>query len=437
MKMWIRNNLFSKLWIDGKITFSGIADWLLFSFFIFPTTFGIRLVFFDLTAFRFFIIIIMYMILKSPRKREEFWDVIRHCKNLYFIGAYIFVVAYTNLYHGEINQTLYWSINGVLLFLVLSYLIQYHYGVELFIKRIKAYTWILCIISPLELVLGFAPFTLLDILDKGIQTSTRFGSIRIMGNCTTNNGYGLYLLMLLSIICIDYKRKKVDIINNLLLIVLVLLNILLTGARLATGLVILLLVLLTLFTNKKEMKKLLIIEGVLVVLALGILVMFQNVSLFSGIIRTLLTAVDTILNTSYSVAYGADETILYNSSYYRALLYQNTILGDWLNPWLGRGANYSFRMYVEGYYIYSIDNFYVVQYIYYAWPGLITWFVMSLAFFENALCMRKNIAKALAAGMVAYFIGLWYLDHLQTFPFMFAVFALIYSLHRESNRGDI
>lgn len=435
--MWIRNNLFSKLWIDGKITFSGIADWLLFSFFIFPTTFGIRLVFFDLTAFRFFIIIIMYMILKSPRKREAFWDVIRHCKNLYFIGAYIFVVAYTNLLHGEINQTLYWSINGVLLFLVLSYLIQYHYGVELFLKRIKAYTWILCIVSPLELVLGVAPFTLLDTLDKGIQTVERFGSVRIVGNCTTNNGYGLYLLILLSIVCIDYKRKKVDIINNLSLIALVLLNILLTGARLATGLVILLLVLLTLCTNKKEMKKLFIIEGGLIILALGILVIFQDISFFSGIIRTLLTAVDSILNTSYSVTYGADETVLYNSTYYRELLVKNTILGDWLNPWFGRGANDSFGMYVEGYHIYSCDNFYVVQYIRYAYPGLITWFAMSLMFFKDALCMKKNITMALASGIVVYFIGLWYLDHLQTFPFMFAVFALIYSLHREHNRGEI
>ncbi len=434
MVAWIRNNLFSKLWIDGKVSFSGIADLLLFSFFVLPTSFGVRLVFFDLTSFRFFVIIIMYMILKSERKRGEFWEVIKYCKNLYFVGAYIFVVGYTNLLHGEINQTIYWSINGALLFLLISYLIQYHYGMELFIKRIRAYAWILCVLSPLELVLGFSPFTLLDTLNKNIGSTTRFGSIRILGNCTTNNGYGLYLLILLSIVCIDYKRREMNIKKNMLLILMIAVNVFLTGARLATGLVVLELALLTLCVNKNKLGKTILIE--LGILSTGILILFafRNVGAFEGVIRTILTAVDTVLGTSYSVAYGADSGTLYNSTYYRELLYKNTIFSDWLNPWFGRGANYSFRMYIEGYYIYSCDNFYVAQYIGYAWPGLITWFVMSLAFFKDALMMRKNIALALATGIFVYFIGLWYLDHLQTFPFMFAVFAIIYSLKRESIR---
>lgn len=55
--------------------------------------------------------------------------------------------------------------------------------------------------------------------------------------------------------------------------------------------------------------------------------------------------------------FGADAHMLYNSSHYRELLWENTILGDWLNPWLGRGGNYRFGMYIDGYRIFLLIIF--------------------------------------------------------------------------------
>lgn len=417
----------------GKLSYHGIADWFLVSVFVLPMYFGVRLVFFDLTPLRFFEVLLIICIMKNNIRRQNFINLMKKCPNNVWIGAYLIVVVYTNLIHLSINTVIYWITNGVLLIFCIAYLVVYEYGINGFLFKLRKYTWILCILSPMEIFLGKSPFAFLDTLGK-VATSERFESVRISGNLTVANGYAMYLMILFPIICYDLQERKINMGKNKWLLGLIAINILLTGSRLTVGTLVLGVVVCFFAQNKGLIKKQLIIIMILIPIVCWLIYVFRNVSLIRGLIRTMLSTVDEILGTNYAIRYGADATTLYNSSYYRELLWKNTIGGGWLNPFLGKGGNYHFGMYVDGYRIFSIDNFYVYQYITYAWPGVITWLIMSLSFLKTmAIKIKKNnyaLGKVLGVSFVCYFISLWYLDQLQTFQMMMSIFGMSYGISK-------
>ncbi|MCD7817471.1 MAG: hypothetical protein LUH07_00230 [Lachnospiraceae bacterium] len=223
---------------DKKITFSGVADWYVFSLFVLPSYFGIRMVFFDLTAVRFFEVLLLLGIYVNKKRRADFIALIKRCPNIIFIALYSFVLIYTDLYRRSISSILYWLMNCVLVLFCVAYLIVYEYVLEEFVKKVRKCAWIIAAVSPLELVIGKPPFSFLDTLNKSIS-SERFGNTRIMGNCSTTNGYAMYLMILLPLFCYDWEKKRIDIGKNKFLIALIGLNIFLTGSRLTVGTLIL------------------------------------------------------------------------------------------------------------------------------------------------------------------------------------------------------
>lgn len=340
------------------------------------------------------------------------------------------IVIGTNLIHPSLSTIFYWVTNVVLVIYLIAYLIVYEYGIELFLEKIRKCVWIIVCVSPLELVIGKSPFSLLDTLGKSSVTS-RFGSARIMGNCSTANGYAMFLMILLPLLCYDWKKNRINLGKNTGLLALMALNIFLTGSRLTIGTLILGLVLCFFAQPRLQLKKSLLFCVFIIPIIGMILYVFRDVSFFQGILRTFFSALDEVLGTNYSVQFGADAQMLYNSSYYRELLWKNTVLGDWLNPWIGRGGSYNFGMYIEGYRIFSVDNFYVGQYITYAIPGVITWLLMSISFLCDMIAcfLKKNmLGFALAVSFICYYISLWYLDQLQTYPCMAALFGVIYGV---------
>lgn len=433
---WLNYNrrlLFCRLIYPGfRISFSGLADCFLFSLFLMPSYFGVRLAFFDLTAVRFFELLLLCCIWKNRERRQTFTNLIRTCDHTPWIFAYFTVVVYTNLIHPSIGTIFYWLMNGVFVFYISAYLLTEEYGEKIFCKKFRLYVGILTLLSPLEVVIGQSPFQVLNTLGKGIADNTRFGSLRIHGPCTTSNGFSMVLCMLLPIVCYDEKRNRVDILKHWFLAVLVIINIFLTGARLAVGIMILELGACYIVQRKGSLARVTTILLVAIPVLIVFLVAFRNVSFVRSILCTLFSAVDEILDTNFAASFGADATILSNSSEYRKVLFQETILGTWLNPLLGRGGNYRFHMFAGGFNMVSVDNYYVGQYITYAWPGLITWFVMSMSFLWKAVVhwirTRNQLMWLLIVSIVCYFISLWYLDQLQTFPIMLAVFALEYDI---------
>ena len=79
-------------------------------------------------------------------------------------------------------------------------------------------------------------------------------------------------------------------------------------------------------------------------------------------------------------------------------------------------------------YIHSIDNYYVAQYIKYAYPGLISYVVFIVisivTLLRNGLRYRCGLLIVIAIGITVYFVNLWWVDALQTLKFMYVYLAL-------------
>ncbi len=413
----------------GIFKFKHAAMGFLLGVFFFPSYFGIN-VGFDLTVLRIFEIILFVMIYQNKIRWKQFLNLVKNCKQNIWIALYFIVVCYTNIIRGfAINGIFYTFFNWICVFYLMYYLIQYEWGVTKFIKYLKVIVIAVCIISLLELVIGRPPFAFLDLVGKS-STNSRFGSIRIMGNCTTTNGFGLYLMLLMPICAYDEKLQRIDMLKNKWSVLLIVITAFMTGSRLAVGAAVLEMILLIVFSPKGIRGKTIIFGTLLLVIIFVVAFALQNVSFFRSLLMTFFSAVDEVLGTQLSVKYGADMTALYNSSNYRELLLQHTFSADWLNPLLGKGVNSGFGIYIPeiNFALYSTDNYYVGQYIMYAYPGLVLWIVMSLSFaFEivkKVFKQKSTLCMAILISSIGYFVSLWYLDQLQTFPVMMALFAL-------------
>lgn len=411
----------------GIFKFKHAAMFFLLGVFFFPSYFGIN-VGFDLTVLRLFEIILLVMIYNNKIRLNQFIILIKNCKQNIFIALYFFIICYTNILRSmNITGIINVLTNWIIVFYLMLYLIKYEFGVKRFIKYIKIILWAICIVSILELFIGFPPFSLLDTLGKS-STNSRFGLTRLMGHCTTTNGFGLYLMLLLPVAAYDEEKKQIDIIGNKWLVILVVACGLLTGSRLAAGAAILEIFLLVVFSPKKARRKIIVYGALLFVAIFAITFLLQDIPFFKSLLITLFSAVDEVLGTEISVKYGADPDALFNSTHYRELMWRGVFLQNWLNPILGQGADYKFAMFIDHCLIQSLDNYYVGQYVAYGYPGLVAWFIMALSFlpnmFRNTINKTGPICMVIIVSFFGYFISLWYLDQLQTFPIMMTLFAL-------------
>jgi len=418
-----------KLFINGCLTFFGVADWFLFGLFVAPTYFGVRAFFFDLTLLRLFEVLLLIMILRNKRRAKDLWGVVTRCRYWPWMALFFAIVFATNLYRLSVNTIMYWLTDALLPFILCSYLILYEYGIERFLNKIKRFVLIVTVISPLQLIIKYPPFLVLNTLNKELRLKERYGYQRLMGNCTVSNGYGLALLLLLPLCCYDPYTKKIDIAKNRRLIILICFNAIMTGTRLAFGALFLTFLLLFLAMDKKSQQRFILRFALLIPAAYLVCVFISNASFMQSLLSSFFSVVDAVFHTSFSGAYGADTIQLYNSARYRELLSQNTIFSDWLNPLIGRGGSYRLHMYVEGYDIKSVDNYYVGLYIAYALPGLISWLCMFIRLWVAAIgrffTKRDALCVVLAVSIGVYCLSLWYLDQLQTVKIVMVVFALI------------
>lgn len=160
-----------------------------------------------------------------------------------------------------------------------------------------------------------------------------------MGPANHSLAYGLILISGLPLLCIDEEKHCFTLFRHLPLLLLVVVNVFLTGSRSTLAVMGLELLLLTVLAPGEQRKKLLftIVPAGLLILLLAFL--FPNSPPGHYILLQLSTVVDEMFGTSYAIRYGVDSTSLANSASYRdALLDIFTV--DWLNPWLGQGSGY-------------------------------------------------------------------------------------------------
>jgi hypothetical protein len=133
-----------------------------------------------------------------------------------------------------------------------------------------------------------------------------------------------------------------------------------------------------------------------------------------------------VFNTNYAVRFGAEKVALNSSSNYRESM-KGIWTVSWLNPVLGLGRKRSFAGEVNGSFIYSVDQFYLAEYIRYAWPGLICYMVFlarSMWVMVQGALRGSAVAKALLAGAVCYLANMYYVDALQTLKYLYTCIAI-------------
>lgn len=401
----------------------------LFAYFIMPPYFGIQIAGFDLTILRIMMLVMCIYLLDDQSRVKIFWQLIIKNPHSKYIGLFIGVTLYTAAFRVNINTLLQTLLEFLCLY-ILVYLIRDIFGIKGFIKIILIFAYILGFLGLIEYGMGYTPFSYLETIPglyKGAYV--RSGSYRIMGPCGHALGYGLLLVTIVPIACIDLKRNVVNILQNPFLLILISANIFLTGSRSTLVVLALELVLLMLLSSKENAKRtFLFILGVLVAVAIFVVV-FKNTSLAQYIMRQVTSVIDEIFGTEYALLYGAEKIRLDESSAYRTVLPKVFTL-DWLNPLIGQGTNYAMSVEIDGIYVKSIDNFYVATYIRYAYPGLIT-FVMIigsiiLRMWNLGIKYKSGIMRCLLVGCICYFVNLWWLDSLMTLKYVYVLFAIYF-----------
>ena len=398
-----------------------------FTLFVLPQYFGIPFPLFDLTVLRIMIIIIVFMIIADNTRKRSFVKLIKESAYTKILVPYLLVLCYTMVLRADINALLNPFIE-ILSFYLITYIIKDVFGMERTVRYIIYFSYLLTILGVIEYLMGRSFFSYLETIN-GLYTGefVRSGYYRIMGPCNHSLGYGLLLVTITPISCINFKKNEISFSQNFILLILIAINVFLCGSRSTLSVFILEIFLLILFSSKEQRKKFILI-GMSGIMVFGVfLYLCRNTSVGQYILLQITTIIDEMFDTAWSVQFGANTTALESSSNYRAQLKYIFQL-DWLNPILGIGRKRSFSAEINGSYIRSLDNFYIAEYIRYAYPGMITYIIFILYFlvniFKKWLHVNSGICKALFIGTVCYFVNLLWLDSLQTLKYVYVLFSL-------------
>lgn len=410
-----------------KQVFYYIAVAFFVALFVMPQYFGLPFPLFDLTVWRIMIVIVSLVIIFDEQKRQLFFTTIVKSKYTWCLFPYLAVISYTMVLRADINAFLNPVIELYSLFL-LVYLIKYVFGIKKTLKLIIIFTYILAVLGMAEYLIGKSPFAYLETI-KGIYTGQfiRSGHYRIMGPCVHSLGYGLLLIMIVPFSCFNVEKMELNITANPLLFIMLTLNIVFTGSRSTLSVFFVEIFLIFIFSSKTR-KKYFIFGGIIVLIFVVLFLMaFRNTGIAQYILLQISTIADELFGTEFSMKYGASLTDLSSSSNYRDQL-KYIFQVDWLNPLLGLGRKRAFACEINGSFIQSVDNFYIAEFVRYAYPGMIFYLFFLAAYVFNMLkavfTKHSDLCKMLLISTVCYMINLLWLDSLQTLKYLYVVFAI-------------
>lgn len=407
----------------------GITALFFITDYVMPQYFGFHLGY-DFTCTRIGNVLIIIYFLLNYKLCTPFIESIFKCKLTIPIAMYLFVAAYTMVFRADVNA-LFLVFLEMLTLYMLMYLIRYVLGVKTALVWSIRCAYFFGIEGIIEFVYGKSIYhQFLSTMPNAVVNCYRSGHYRVMGPCGHSLGYGLLLILLIAIACIDIERDEIYLFKRPMLIVLLMLNVFLTGSRSTLGIMFLELFALFLFSNITNIKKTLLVAVLILLGGALFLLAFYNTGIGRYILMQLTSVIDQVFNTEYAANFGADVTTLKNSEEYRKVLPKIFEL-DWLNPIVGRGVKRSFGACIDGTYIISIDNYYIAQYIKYAYPGMISYifFIITSCIFMiyNIFKYKSGLMKAILIAFVCYFVNLWWLDALQTLKYLYILLAIFYA----------
>ncbi len=408
-----------------------INVFLIVTTFLMPQYFGIHIGY-DITCTRFAFIFLFVYILFNLKIVLAFVDNTLKCALTVPIFAYLFVALYTMIFRVDIQAFMMVFLEFMNFYLLL-FGIRYVIGVIRSIKIILFCAYFLGFYGILEYVVGHSLYLqFLSTVPNNVENIYRSGHYRVMGPCGHPLGFGLLLLFFLAVACYDIDRDEIYLFKRPVLLVVLFMDVFFTGSRSTLGLAVIELGIILLFSGITNIKKSLTVLVVLCIFAGFFLFLNRNNSLGRYLIMQIASVIDTALGTRYSELYGAEIGRLDGSVEYRE--YLPKIFGlNWLNPILGRGLKRGFGAEIVGsdgvlVVIQSVDNYYIAQFIKYAYPGLITyvWFIIAslVTLLKNGLRYRCGLITLVGIGAGIYFVNLWWVDALQTLKFTYAFIAL-------------
>jgi len=406
---------------------------LLVTSFLMPQYFGVHIGY-DITCTRLANILLVVYILFNLKIVLAFVDSAHKFIATFPLLAYLFVTLYTMVFRADVNAFMMVFLE-ILTFYMLLFGIRYVIGIIRSIKIILFCAYFLGFYGFIEYAAGHSLYLrFLSTVPNTVSNVYRSGHYRIMGPCGHPLGFGLLLLLFLAIACYDIDRDEIYLFKRPVLLIVLFFDIFFTGSRSTLGLAVIELAAILLFSGVKNIKKSLTVLLVLGIFACLFLFINRNNGLGRYLMMQIASVIDTALGTRYSELFGSEIGRLDSSEEYRRFLPQ--IFGlDWLNPFLGRGVKRGFGAEFIGedgvlVYIQSVDNFYVAQYIKYAYPGLITYVVFVatslINLFKNGFRYRCALFTLIAITLSIYFVNLWWVDALQTLKFVYIYLALAF-----------
>ncbi|WP_029321000.1 hypothetical protein [Butyrivibrio sp. AE3004] len=410
-----------------QVVFYRCSILYIFILYVMPQYFGVPNPIFDLTIVRISIIILLIFIALDYGRLHAFIDMIFNEKMSAILLPYLIVIFYTMVLRVDFNALLNPLIEILEMYLLI-YVIKDSVGVDKTVKLIIAFVYLIIILGFVESFTQESPFSYLVTID-GIYTGRyiRGGHYRIMSNCGHSLGYGLMLMTMMPFAGYDVEKNEFNIFRRPLLLIGIIVNIFNTGSRSSLGIMFVELALMLFLSDRKYLKNNLLITTVSLIVFFAVTFATQTTPLGKYILLQLTSLVDSIFETQYSIKYGANYQQLIQSKAYRELL-KRIFKVQWLNPILGIGRKRSFTSLVDGKVVASIDNFYIAEYVRYAYPGMYSYqfylAYMGIKMVIDIFKTRSAIVRAMFVGMVSYCYHLTIADSLQTLKYLYILFAI-------------
>ncbi|MBQ6024346.1 MAG: hypothetical protein IJL20_01930 [Lachnospiraceae bacterium] len=407
---------------------------LLITLIVMPQYFGVHIGY-DITCSRFANILLTLYAILQYKVLNLFIKCFLNASVTVPLMLYLFVAFYTMVLRANINAFMLVFLEILTLYMLI-FAIRYVIGIRRALKIIIGCAYFLSVYGFVEFMAGHSlMLQFLSTVPNAVSNCYRSGFYRIMGPCGHPLGYGLLLILLIAIACYDYDREAIYLYRRPVLLFMLLGNVFLTGSRSSQG-VALIEVLVILIMSRGVNKRKTIAYTLIIISAFSaFLAMSFKTRIGNYLLMQITTLIDHVLGTEISVNFGADITTLRNSEGYREFLPLIFQL-DWLNPLVGRGVQGTFGAEFpteDGgiVYIHSIDNYYVLQYIKYAYPGLVSYvifiFTGIITMFRKLFLNKSGLTKILLVGFACYFINLWWVDSLQTLKFVYIFLALFFA----------
>lgn len=382
------------------------------------------------------LLLIWYIILTHPAQLSGFLETIARVRFNKLFLLYGIILLVTAVVRKNPNTLLNPLFDQIAVFYTTLYLFKIGFPIQKFQNILVKITYVLCFMGIFEYLTKFSIFTKFEII-KGLTTGEyiRGGGYRIFGPAHHPLGYGLFLILMLAIVC--YKEKVgLSLFNRPFGVALLFTNTILTGSRSTIGIILMAMALVAIFSTGTKKAEVMLFSSLLVGIVVSLFILFFQTPPVQSLLSRFSLVIDAAFDTNMASQFATEDLLTYkNSEKYREWLPKIFTL-KWLNPFLGQGNGYQFNWYHDGFHIQSIDNYYINQYIKVAYPGLIVQVVIYIGFLGNmlktAILKRSQLATAFLISCSCYFINLYWVDALGTLDYVFFIFGAAYYLSSQS-----